>query len=178
MSQILTDHEVDGIQEYDNPMPLWLTTLFLATCLYALGYCILYPCFWFWPGTTHWTSTAEAAKREEERMARKAAAPSSKADLAALAKDPKHLANGKSIFEFSCVACHGQHAEGKIGPNLTDKEWKYGGTPADILTSITNGRPGGMPNWGATLKPEEIEDVAAYVLSLSGPKPAGPSEQP
>lgn len=166
MSTLLTDHEVDGIQEYDNGLPPWLSVLFIATVLFAIGYCIVYPSFWFWPGLSHWTSTAQANIEEARRMEARQAVPTAKNDLASLAGDPKHVASGKAIFDTTCVACHGEHAEGKIGPSLIDKEWKYGGTPTDILTTVTNGRPGGMPNWSTTLKPEEIEDVTAYVLSL------------
>lgn len=158
--------EFDGIQELDNPMPFWLSTLFLITVLYALGYAIVYPSFWFWPGLSHWTSTAVANQEEAEKMAARKAPVKSEHDLLELARDPVHLKNGKAVFDFSCVSCHGANAEGKIGPSLVDAEWKYGSTQEDILTTIRNGRPGGMPNWGTNLPPQDIEDVAAYVISL------------
>lgn len=164
--RVLPGHEVDGIQELDNPMPLWLSTLFLATFLYAIGYCIVYPSFWFWPGLSHWTSTAQANKEEAERVAKRSKPIETKVDLAQLAQDPAHVASGKKIYEFSCATCHGERAEGKVGPSLVDAEWRYGGQPSDILQSVTNGRPAGMPNWGNILKPEEVEDVTAFVLSL------------
>lgn len=162
-------HEFDGITELDNPMPFWLSTLFVATMLYAIGYCIVYPSFWFWPGLSHWTSTRSADEEEAQRMAARKAPIAASLDLHELAKDPKRLANGKSVFDFTCVSCHGANAEGKIGPSLIDAEWKYGSTQQDILTSVRNGRPGGMPNWGTSLGPEDIEDVSAYVLSLQKP---------
>ncbi|MCE7874177.1 hypothetical protein DYH09_27915 [bacterium CPR1] len=164
--KILSGHEVDGIQEMDNPMPVWLSTLFLATFLYAIGYCIVYPSFWFWPGLWKWSSTTEMNRLEAEQAARRTKPVVVKVDLAQLARDPAHLANGKAIYELSCATCHGENAQGKVGPSLVDAEWKYGGKPTDILESVTNGRPGGMPNWGNTLKPEEVEDVTAFVLSL------------
>ncbi len=164
--KLLAGHEVDGIQEMDNPMPMWLTTLFLATFLYAIGYCIVYPSFWFWPGLWKWSSTTEMARLEAEQAAKRSQPVVAKADLTELARDPAHVANGKKIYEFTCATCHGENAQGKVGPSLVDAEWKYGGKPTDILESVTNGRPAGMPNWGNTLKPEEVEDVTAFVLSL------------
>ena len=36
-------HSFDGIEEYDNPLPKWWYYLFIATCVFALGYLALYP---------------------------------------------------------------------------------------------------------------------------------------
>eukprot|EP01034_Spumella_vulgaris_P032746 gene32746-40416_t len=61
-------------------------------------------------------------------------------------------------------------ARGNKGfPNLTDKDWLYGGAPDIIKTTIMNGRHGVMPPMGAALgSDKDVEHVAHYVLSLSG----------
>lgn len=78
-------------------------------------------------------------------------------------------AAGKTLFtgKLGCYGCHGQAGGGGMGPSLADKTWIYGGTEADITTTITDGRPGGMPAFGANASEQEIADVVAYVMSLS-----------
>lgn len=99
--------------------------------------------------------------------------------------------DGKAIFlQAGCVACHG--AQGKGGfpndnvpglaiPALTSVGQTY--TKEELIRKITEGSkpqkadPSGpeplvfMPAWGKVLSAREIEDVAAYVLSLSPKNP-------
>jgi len=76
---------------------------------------------------------------------------------------------GQRLFLTYCSQCHGADARGAKGfPNLTDNDWLYGGDPATIKTTITGGRQGVMPPWGAVLGGEGVKDVANYVRSLSG----------
>jgi cytochrome c6 len=82
----------------------------------------------------------------------------------ALAAD---AAAGKQIFAANCAACHagGRNA---VNPQKTlqkaDLE-KYGMyDAAAIITQVTNGKAA-MPAFGTKLASEEIENVAAYVLS-------------
>lgn len=76
------------------------------------------------------------------------------------------IERGKKIFAEKCAACHGPDATGSIGPSLVDDEWKYGGTDREVMISIKNGRPGGMPAWGNLLSEEDIWKVIAYLRSL------------
>ena len=60
-------------------------------------------------------------------------------------------------FTQRCVPCHGDHAQGVIGPNLTDDYWIHGnGTLMDIYKTVVNGGVAdkGMPTWGKQLKPD------------------------
>ncbi len=77
---------------------------------------------------------------------------------------------GDALFHGSlgCSGCHGVDAKGGVGPNLTDSEWIYGGTEADITETLNNGRPGGMPAFSGQASPEDIANLVAYVQSLSG----------
>ena len=94
--------------------------------------------------------------------------------VAELAKDPKALALGRSLFANNCTNCHGSDARGASAfPNLTDNDWLYGGAPENIVETITHGREGVMPALGAGLGPQGVDEVVAYVVSLSGrPAPA------
>lgn len=83
------------------------------------------------------------------------------------------IQNGKKLFvQMNCAGCHGYNAQGNMGPNLTDKYWRYGGTPVDVFKSIFEGRPQGMPAWGGKLTNEEIWELVSYIQSLGGTFPA------
>jgi mono/diheme cytochrome c family protein len=92
--------------------------------------------------------------------------------------DAKLVADGKKIFtgKGNCYACHGADAKGTpLAPNLTDTTWiNIDGTRAAIEGLVKAGvpkpkeHPAPMPPMGgASLKPEELQAVAAYVWSLS-----------
>jgi cytochrome c oxidase cbb3-type subunit 3 len=96
--------------------------------------------------------------------------------------DPKGLENnfmaaqGKSLYEGVCVACHGPDGKGNPAmgaPNLTDDYWLYGGSKAQIVQTISNGRHGSMPAHRALLGETRARLVAAYVWSLSHRDAAG-----
>ncbi len=78
----------------------------------------------------------------------------------------KAIKQGALIYENKCLQCHGERATGGICPNLTDSEWKYGGSDEDFYTSIAEGRPGGMPGWKSSLNKEKINAVIAYIRSI------------
>lgn len=85
---------------------------------------------------------------------------------------------GKQLFiRMNCAGCHGYGAKGNMGPNLIDKYWRYGGTPVQVFNSIYDGRPQGMPAWGAKLSSNEIWMLVAYIQSLGGTFPAGSYHQ-
>ena len=95
------------------------------------------------------------------------------ADYAQIAKDPKMMefvrSVGKGLFGDNCAACHGRGGQGVIGlyPNLTDDDWLWGGAMGKIHETLVQGRNGFMPAFGLVLKPEQLDDVAQYVLTLS-----------
>lgn len=171
MAKIL-DHEYDGIQEYDNPIPTWLSSLFVITTLYGLGYAIYYPSLPNYPGLSGWTSTQqyqEQVEVENKRYAPLKAEAEQKAlaALASLTQDEAAVTAGQEVFTARCAPCHGLNAEGRVGPSLTDAEWIYGKEPKDVLHSIREGRPKGMPKWKTELSKEQVQNVTAYVLSLA-----------
>lgn len=76
------------------------------------------------------------------------------------------FANGATVFSANCAACH-VGGGNLVNPAKTLKQdalEKYGMASLDaITTQIMNGK-GGMPAFKARLTPEQIEDVAHYVL--------------
>jgi cytochrome c oxidase cbb3-type subunit 2 len=80
--------------------------------------------------------------------------------------DEKAGEEGEEIFKANCRSCHGEKARGGFGPDLTDPQWKYGGTDGDIFASIAGGRPGGMPAFESTLGRDRIWKTIAYLRKL------------
>ena len=92
-----------------------------------------------------------------------------------LVTDPAVLAAGKTIFMQTCKPCHGDNAQGNVGPNLTDDYWLHGSKINDLFKTIKYGVPSkGMPTWEKQLSPKQISDVANYVKSLHGTNPPNP----
>lgn len=78
------------------------------------------------------------------------------------------IAEGQFLYtRMNCVGCHA-HGGGGMGPALMDDKWRYGGRIDQIVATITEGRPNGMPAWGGKLTEDQIWKLAAYVRSLSG----------
>lgn len=83
------------------------------------------------------------------------------------------VTEGQELFtKMNCVGCHGYDAKGGMGPDLTDTYWRYGGSPAEIYKSIYEGRPQGMPSWGAAVPHDQVWKIVAYIQSLGGSFPA------
>ena len=92
--------------------------------------------------------------------------------MTAMSQNPTFVDSGKSIYVANCAACHLASLRGKgesaaaIGPDLTDTNWIYGGTPTEIHDLITKGvLTKGMPTWGPVLGAKKITEVTAYILS-------------
>ena len=168
-----TGHVWDGdLQELNNPLPKWWVYLFIITVIFALAYGLLYPMFGQYKGVLGWSSqgqhTAEVKKMQEAIAPIYAAFRSQAPEQ--LAGDAQAMAVGERLFQNNCAQCHGSDARGaRSFPNLTDGDWLYGGTPADIKTTLMEGRNGMMPPMAAAVgTPEDVRNLAHYVLSLSG----------
>lgn len=76
---------------------------------------------------------------------------------------------GSKLFADNCASCHGPAGKGDLtvgAPDLTDKNWIYGGDLQSVVTSINGGRQGHMPHWEQRLSEVERKILALYVLGL------------
>jgi cytochrome c oxidase cbb3-type subunit III len=82
------------------------------------------------------------------------------------------MAEGKRLFTFyNCSGCHA-NGGGGMGPALMDDKWMYGSGPANIFSSIVEGRPNGMPSWRNKIPDAQVWQLVAYVQAMSGQAPA------
>lgn len=175
--ELIMAHEYDGIQELNNPTPPWFMWLFYITIGFAVCYLLVYHVFGI--GQLQYaeykTEMAVAAKEKEAYLAKSANRVDE--NTVKLTADPAVIASGQSIFKQNCVPCHGDHAQGVVGPNLTDDFWLHGGKINDLFKTIKYGVTAkGMPTWEKQLSPKQISDVANYVKSLHDTHPAGAKE--
>ena len=170
-------HELDGIKEYDNPMPGWLMAIWWGSLIFSAAYLIFYALS-FGEGTMeaeYRQATQQAVTAVDAYFEANPLTPPSPADLLAGAANPAVLDAGRARFTRTCAACHGEHAQGLIGPNLTDDRWIHGGTVEQIFQSVAKGWPAkGMPPWGRAVKPEELAALVSYVRSIQGSNPPNP----
>jgi cytochrome c oxidase cbb3-type subunit 3 len=167
-------HEMDGIKEYDNPMPGWLLAILWGSLIFAVLY-IAFFALSFGEGSMeaeYRGATQKAVTAIDAYFAANPLVPPSPADLLAGAANPAVLEMGAARFTRTCASCHGEHAQGLIGPNLTDDRWLHGGSVEQIFQTIAKGWPAkGMPPWGRALKPEELAALVSYVRSIQGSNP-------
>jgi cytochrome c oxidase cbb3-type subunit III len=168
-----TGHVWDGdLREMNNPLPRWWVWMFVITIVFAVVYLVLYPGLGSSSGQLGWSSAGQY-KAEVEKGDREVAPLYAKFDAMKpedVARDPQAQAIGERLFMNNCAQCHGSDARGAKGfPNLTDGDWLHGGAPEKIKETLVQGRMGNMPPMAAAVgTPEDVKNVANYVLSLSG----------
>jgi len=185
-----TGHVWDGdLKELNKPLPKWWLYVLYATIVWSIGYWIVYPA---WPTMTDYTKGVIGYSQRGEVSKQVADARTAQstyfAQIEATPLDqiqnnqelmPFVMAGGAAVFGDNCGPCHGKGAQGGPGyPNLNDDDWLWGGSPEAIEHTIKYGIRSGhdeardmaMPRFGldGMLEPAQIEDIAQYVMSLSG----------
>ena len=185
-----TGHVWDGdIKELNKPLPKWWLYTFYACIVWSVGYWVVYPAWPTLDGYTKgiWNYSQRQVVADDIKNARERQAiyveKIGKLSLADIRKDEELFAfaqaGGKAVFGDNCAPCHGRGAQGAKGyPNLNDDEWIWGGKLSDIQKTINVGirigsetsRESAMPRFGTDkiLEAKQIDDVADYVLSISG----------
>ena len=104
-----------------------------------------------------------------------------------VASTPESIAAGKKAYEANCAACHGNMAQGAVkagitisiieeqggkqAPDLTDEQWDYGSTDAEIYTVIKKGIPPTMmAAWDGRIPDRDIWSIVNYIRTLAPKK--------
>ncbi len=174
----LLDHNYDGIQEYDNPIPGWWHLIFLGSVVFSICYVIV------------WHMTPIIPSREERHASAKLAAeeaqfgplkemPLNEAKIVAVMGNEKWMSAGESIFKGTCAVCHGAQGEGidGLGLNLTDEKYKNVESLMGIYNIVKNGSPNKAMPPQSQFSENEIVMVAGYVAMLRGTNVPGPESQ-
>jgi len=186
-----TGHEWNGIKELNTPIPKAIWLFLIVTVIFSIGYWILMPA---WPlGKTYTRGLLDNDQKEIVAKRVSAAAQARSAwtqritamSYDQIRADPTLMEyvreDGHRLFGDNCAACHGMNATGNAGfPNLTDRDWLWGGEPKAIAHSIAVGvnspaskdtRVSQMLAFGkdGILDNDAVLAVADYVKSLSDP---------
>lgn len=170
----------DDLREQNNPIPAWVLMLFYGMIIVGAIYLALVPGVFGkqWNGLLG-TNQVEIYDRDNTAAEARAADYFNhyqQKTVEELAQNSEALNAGRRIFLQNCAVCHASDAAGTPGlyPNLTDKDWLWGGAPEQIITTITGGRNTvagqGMVVGGALTdtSPQALADVSEYVLQLGG----------
>ena len=173
----LLDHDADGIREYNNPMPGWLMGILWGAIIFSVLYLGYYALSYGTGSTTaeYREETIQRRAAVQEYFAKNPLQPPAAEELLGGAKNDEVIAKGKERFVKTCASCHGENAQGLIGPNLTDDRWLHGGKVLDVFSTIAKGVPAkGMPPWGRALPPEDLAALVSYIRSVQGSNPPEP----
>jgi len=169
----------NDIRELDNRPPRWyMWALYLGIIAIPI-YSFYYPTIpWFGEhtkGSAGWTQIVEYKEGVEQLKqyreikfsdTEKAITESSLEDIV---RDDElrnyAIKTAKVLFGDNCAACHGAGGQGNDGfPVLADDDWLYGGTLAQISTSITNGRKGNMPARMMGISDADADTLATFLI--------------
>jgi cytochrome c oxidase cbb3-type subunit 3 len=161
----LLDHEYDGIRELDNALPPWWLYLFYGTIIFAAVYLVLY--FAMGKFRQEDELQAQISQAEKELAEYRAANPISIDETTVtLVTDAASMQDGKATYDKLCFPCHLANGGGSVGPNFTDNYWIHGNTINDLYRIIRYGVPEkGMISWESQLSPEQMRNVASFILN-------------
>ena len=176
---LLLDHNYDGIEEFNYPLPGWWTATFIAGFIFCFIYIYFYN-----------VADAPSLNQEyREEMAKVNAVLEEQRKLTGnfdlqeynawvAANDSEAMAN--EVFQDNCASCHLEDGTGDIGPNLTDDYWlnvKEASHGAIYGFIRVGNEDNGMPAWQDLLSKEELFAAVTFVMKLKGTHKPGKEPQ-
>lgn len=177
-ADVLLDHDYDGIKELDNHLPPWWVYMFYGTVAFAFIYMMIYHVFnWAPLSKEEYQIAMETAAVEVAAYREQMANSIDETNVQFVKDDEAALADGETIYVENCATCHGELLEGGTGPNLTDEFWIHGGGVKNVFSTIKYGvAKKGMISWEKKLKPDQIQNVASFILTKQGSNPPNAKE--
>jgi len=176
--KLLMDHNYDGIEEFDYPLPSWWLWTFIGGGFFAVFY-IYYYNFAGAPSIRE-EYNKELARvelvREEQR---KLTGYFDTEAFNTWSEKPESLQQAALVYEENCLSCHEEKGMGDIGPNLTDEYWlnlKSLSAGSIYGFILVGNEDNGMPAWADTLSKEELFAAVKYVLSVQSTNAPGGKE--
>ena len=161
----------ENLREGSNPAPLWWFWMILSLLVISVLYLMLYPGLGSYQGALKWSQGGRLSASMEAYQHEFAGMRSliKEAQLETLQADEGYMRSAQRVFDRNCAVCHGYDAAGQASmfPDLTDAEWQWGGSVAQIEQSIRHGRTAAMVSWSQVLGGDEaVARVASYVRVL------------
>ena len=166
-----------NLREGSNPAPMWWFWLILALMVFSVIYLMLYPGLGAYQGALKWSQggrlNESIAQYEAEFGGIRTLV--AQAQIETLQADPAIMASAQRVFDRNCAVCHGYDAAGQASyfPDLTDGEWQWGGSEAQIEQSIRLGRTAVMVGWQQVLGENGVAQVVDYMGVLGTNAAAG-----
>ncbi|PIE01776.1 MAG: hypothetical protein CSA81_10365 [Acidobacteria bacterium] len=169
------EHQFDGIEEHDNPLPGWWLSIFwigvAIAIVYPIYYHVLYP-----EKLTFKKYDLEMAALAEMEASKPVEVVTTQ-DLMAEYKAGGWQESAAAAFKANCAVCHRADAGGSIGPNFHDDYYIHGGKLENFVKVINEGvLQKGMTPFKGVLKPDQIKHLAFYVRSQRGTPVDNPKE--
>jgi cytochrome c oxidase cbb3-type subunit 3 len=166
-----------NLREGSNPAPMWWFWFILALMVFSVIYLMLYPGLGSFQGALKWSQGGRVSDSMTQYDAefggiRKLVA---EGQIATLQANPDFMASAQRVFDRNCAVCHGYDAAGQANlfPDLTDADWQWGGSEAQIEQSIRAGRNAVMVGWEQVLGAAGVDRVADYLGVLGSAAGAG-----
>ncbi len=149
--------------------PNWTRQILVLLLAYAIAGGV-----YFYGGQDHHEQLKAAQEREILHYQRGSNGPGTavviefdEAELEKLVGQPDLLKQGAQLFQQKCSACHGENAEGRVGPSLVDQQSLHGDKLSDVKRVITFGvEKKGMLAWKDLLSEQEINALVVYLHKI------------
>jgi len=176
---LLLDHNYDGIEEFNYPLPSWWVWTFIGGFIFLVFYLYFYHVAGAPSLRDEYFAQMKKVNATIEEQ-RKLTGNFNREEYNAWAAAPDALEQGKTVFEDNCMSCHAEGGTGDIGPNLTDGYWLNlkEVNHSTLYTFIRKGNEEkGMPSWQDMLSKEELFGAITYIMSLKGTNKSGKEPQ-